>query len=114
MDFIDYLKRGEFRIAVCRSCKAKAWPPSMHCPRCLSETSLQKTVATGTLVEFTKSHVRDREGIFGVVEMSGFKLVGSFADNDNLREGMKVKMTRCGVRPDGTAFYCFEPAEMKA
>ena len=113
MNFIDYLKCGEFRIPVCKSCKTPAWPPSRHCPRCLSETSLQETSTVGTLVEFTESHVRDMKGIFGIVEMCGLRLVGSF-DNNDLHEGMKVRMKECGVRPDGTAFYCFEPAEMKA
>ena len=63
----------------------------------------------GTLLEFTSSHVKGKEGVFGVVEMSGIKLIGSFG-SDQLKEGMKVRMTKCGVRPDGTAFYSFAPA----
>lgn len=64
---------------------------------------------TGTLLEFTSSHICDREGIFGLVEMSGIKIVGSF-DSLQLKEGMKVKMSGCGIRPDGTAFYHFVKA----
>jgi hypothetical protein len=50
------------------------------------------------------------EGCYGIVEMSGIKLLGSF-DNNNLelKEGLKVKMVRCGVKPDGIPYYFFEP-----
>jgi hypothetical protein len=48
------------------------------------------------------------EGTFGLVEMSGIKVIGSFDISEELREGIKVKMVRCGVRPDGVAFYFFE------
>jgi uncharacterized OB-fold protein len=107
-EFIEYLKKGQFRIPVCRSCHSKVWPPSLHCPHCLSVTLLQKVETVGTVLEFTNSYVRGREGAFGLVEMSGIKLVGSF-DSDCLKEGMKVRMDRCGVRPDGTVFYHFMP-----
>ncbi len=48
------------------------------------------------------------EGCYGLVEMSGIKLIGSF-DKLELREGLKVKMVRCGVGPNGTPYYFFEP-----
>jgi uncharacterized OB-fold protein len=109
-EFIEQLKKGEFKMPVCTSCGSIAWPPSHRCPNCLSRTSLKKMETTGTLIEFTRSHIKDREGVFGLIEMSGIKLVGSFAD-PRLKEGMKVKMTRCGVGPNGTVFYSFAPAE---
>ena len=65
---------------------------------------------TGILLEFTNSYVKGKEGIFGLVEISGIKLVGSFGLH-HLREGMKVRMTECGIMPDGTAFYSFAPAK---
>jgi len=108
-EFLESLKKGEFRIPVCTLCKSKAWPPSGHCPHCLHETLLQKVETTGTLLEFTSSHIKGKEGIFGIIEMSGIKIVGSF-DSLQLKEGMKVKMSGCGVRPDGTAFYHFVKA----
>jgi hypothetical protein len=40
--------------------------------------------------------------------MSGIKLIGSF-DNSEMKEGIKVKMVRCGVMLDGTPYYFFEP-----
>jgi uncharacterized OB-fold protein len=109
-EFIEHLKKGEFKMPICTSCGSKAWPPSYRCPHCLSKTSLKTIETTGTLIEFTSSHVKGKEGVFGVVEMSGIKLVGSFGDQQ-LKEGMKVKMTECGVRADGTVFYSFVPAQ---
>jgi hypothetical protein len=50
------------------------------------------------------------EVTFGLVDMSGIKLLGSF-DTSELREGQNVKMVKCGVRSDGTAFYLFEPVK---
>jgi hypothetical protein len=108
-EFFEHLKKGEFRIPVCTSCGSKAWPPSHRCPQCLTETSLKKIETIGTLIEFTSSHVKGMEGVFGLVEMSGIKLVGSF-DDPRLKEGMKVRMTGCGTKPDGTVFYSFAPA----
>lgn len=108
-EFLEHLKRGEFLMPMCTFCGSKAWPPSHRCPRCLRKTSLKKIETTGTLIEFTNSHVKGKEGVFGLVEMSGIKIVGSFGDSQ-LKEGMKVRMTECGVRPDGTAFYFFVPA----
>ena len=105
------MKKGKFRLSVCRSCGAKAWPPSHNCPRCLSRTSLQQIETSGILLEFASSQVKDRQGIFGIIEMSGIRIVGSFESSNQLREGMMVRMSECGVRPDGTAFYNFVPAE---
>jgi hypothetical protein len=47
------------------------------------------------------------EGTFGLIEMSGIKLIGSF-DTSDLREGLKVRMVSCGVKEDGTTFYFFK------
>ena len=108
-EFIDHLKKGEFRIPVCTSCGNKAWPPSRRCQHCLHKTSLRKMKTTGTLIEFSSSHVKGKEGAFGLIEMAGIRLVASLGDQQ-LKEGMKVRMSRCGIMPDGTAFYLFAPA----
>jgi len=107
-EFIEHLKTGKFRVPKCMSCGSNAWPPSHCCPYCLSKTSLKKIETTGILLEFTSSHCKGKEGIFGLVEMSGIKLVGSF-HTTHLKEGMKVRMKECGIGPDGTAFYFFTP-----
>ena len=70
---------------------------------------LQEIQTTGTLIEYSKSYLKDKEGTFGVIEMSGIRLVGSFSI-DNLKEGIKVKMSSCGIRPDGSVFYDFVKA----
>jgi uncharacterized OB-fold protein len=110
-EFINHLKKGKFLVPTCTSCGRRAWPPSHRCPYCLSKTSLKKIGTTGILLEFTSSHVKGKEGVFGLVKMSDIKLVGSF-DTQQLKEGTRVKMTKCGIKPDGTAFYSFTP--MKA
>ncbi|MEW6604626.1 MAG: hypothetical protein AB1351_08060 [Thermoproteota archaeon] len=71
---------------------------------------LKKIKTAGTLLEFSRSHIKGKEGIFGLVEISGIRLVGSFGDHE-MKEGMKVRMTRCGLKSDGIAFYFFEPAK---
>jgi hypothetical protein len=71
---------------------------------------LKSVRANGTLLEFSKSHIKGKEGIFGLVEMSGIRLIGSFGDHQ-MREGMKVRMANCGLFPDGTPFYFFVPAK---
>ena len=105
-EFIDCLKNGQFKIPVCTSCKSKAWPPSRYCPNCLCKTSLEKVLTTGTLLVFARSYVKGKEGVFGLVEMSGIRIVGSINIKD-LKEGMKVKMSECGIMQDGTLFYNF-------
>jgi uncharacterized OB-fold protein len=105
-DFNTMLRRGRFMIPTCVSCSEIAWPPSANCPRCLSPTQLKKSVTAGTLLEFTRSHVTGKEGVFGLVRMGDIRILGSF-DNQPLAEGMTVKMTECGLLDDGTAYYRF-------
>jgi hypothetical protein len=52
--------------------------------------------------------VKGREGCYGIVEMSGIKLMGSFHTLE-MKEGSKVKMMGCGVMSDGIPYYFFEP-----
>jgi uncharacterized OB-fold protein len=101
------LKNGEFKIPVCILCKNKIWPPSYYCPSCLSNKTiiLRKVRAN----EFADSFIKDKEGVYGLVEISGIKIIGSF-DFKDLKEGMKVRMSRCGINQDGTPFYVFAKA----
>ena len=89
-EFVDSLKKGEFHCPY-TSCKAKAWPPSYYCSQCLSKTSLQIIETTGTLLYFTTSYLKGMEGCYGLVEMAGIKLIGSF-DTFELKDGLQVKM----------------------
>jgi len=63
----------------------------------------------GTVLYFTQSYIKGLEGNYGLVEMSGMRLIASF-DNIPLKDGLKVKMTKCGFSPNGSPFYFFEPA----
>jgi uncharacterized OB-fold protein len=109
-EFLKSLQKGVFVVPVCTSCGKKAWPPSARCPSCLSGTKFVKVRTAGKLVEFAASHIKGREGTFGIVELDGFRIVGSVGGT-KLKEGMKVKMTKCGVGPDGSPYYHFEAAE---
>ncbi|HEX2106605.1 MAG TPA: hypothetical protein VHF28_02640 [Nitrososphaera sp.] len=40
--------------------------------------------------------------------MGGIKLIGSF-ETLELKEGLRVKMVKCGVKPGGIPYYLFEP-----
>lgn len=95
-------------MPVCTRCGKKAWPPSPTCSACYSKTVLKQVDKKGVLIEFAASHVRGHEGTFGIVQMDGFRLVGSFG-SAKLEEGMRVRMVDCGIR-NGTPYYCFAPA----
>ena len=111
-EFLDYIKKGDFRIYVCASCKKKIWPPFKYCPKCLSKAHLLKIDRNGVLLEFTFSHLENIGGVFGIVEIRGIRLVGSIFGGP-LRQGMKVKMIKCGINPDGSPFYHFEKTNNK-
>lgn len=107
-DFIIELSKGKFKLPVCISCNFRVWPPSNYCPRCHSKTVLENIETSGTLIEYTRSFLTGREGVYGVVDMSGIRLIATF-DTSELVEGQKVNMIKCGVTSDGTAFYLFRP-----
>src|SRR5437899_9586097 len=98
-EFLDYIRRGKFRIYVCTSCKKKIWPPFQYCPECLSKADLQQIQGKGVLLEFTYSYLKNIEGALGMVDISGIRLVGSIFGQP-LRHGMKVNMIKCGINPD--------------
>lgn len=61
------------------------------------------------LEELADSHVSGREGTFGIIRMDGFRLIGSL--DRTLHRGTRVRMTACGIGPDGSPFYRFAPAK---
>lgn len=105
--FYDFIRRGEFRVAVCKNCSKKIWPPSDFCCDCLFATRLEKIETTGTLIECTTSHIYDNEDLYGVVDMQGIKLIGTLSAN--ISPGMKVRMVGCGILENGSPFYHFDP-----
>jgi uncharacterized OB-fold protein len=107
-EFLERLRAGQFELPVCVSCRKKMWPPSHICSTCLSDTIFKKIRRTGRLVVASRSYVKDREGVFGVIDIDGIRIVGSL-NSDRLPIGTIMEMTACGVRKDGTPFYDFEP-----
>ena len=59
-------------------------------------------------MHFTQSYLKGTEGCYGLVDMSGIKLIGAF-ETLELREGVKVKMVKCGITRNGSPYYLFEP-----
>ena len=107
-DFIEKLSVGKFQVPRCGSCNTMVWPPCHYCPLCHSKTALEDIETIGTLLEFTNSSIEGIHSTFGLVDMSGIKLLGTF-NTSELKEGQKVRMVTCGLRSDGTTFYFFEP-----
>jgi uncharacterized OB-fold protein len=77
------------------------------CSKCFGPTVLRKVKTTGTLVEFANSFIRSHEGIFGIIQMDGFRLIGSLDDARRLHKGIKVKLEKCGINDEGIPFYHF-------
>jgi hypothetical protein len=70
---------------------------------------MREVSTVGTLVEFATSHVRTREGVFGIVDMGGIRLVAGLRQG-RLVPGMKVRMSSCGLLDDGSPYYDFVSA----
>lgn len=104
--FHDFIRRGEFRVAVCKRCRKKMWPPTEFCCYCFSRTNLEEIETTGRLIESTTSRIYGKEDLYGVVDMEGIKLIGSLSAN--VTTGMKVRMVKCGIRENGSLFYHFD------
>jgi uncharacterized protein len=108
-EFFAFIRRGDFRIPICTSCKKKVWPPSRYCKSCFCKTELKSVVNEGTLLEFTKSYIGNTEVIFGAVEIYGVRLIGRLTPaTKEFHKGMKVRMTGCGINTEGGIFYNFE------
>jgi len=77
----------------------------------LSKTKFRKIKNGGILREYVYSYRNpDYQKItFGIIDLSGILLIGSICATTVYR-GMKVKMTSCGISPDGKIFYHFAPS----
>jgi uncharacterized OB-fold protein len=106
-DFFSYLKKGEFRIPACIQCHRIVWPPSQFCSVCLGGVRSRRVRQKGIIIEFTYSHIGSTQGIVGLIELCGVRLLGSIFGKP-VRRGGKVKMTSCGITPEGAVFYNFK------
>jgi uncharacterized OB-fold protein len=83
------------------------WPPSPYCPDCYSKTRFKKFIRTGKLLEFTVSCIGNNRAVYGVVDLSGIRLFGSIKGQP-IYNGIRVRMTNCGVLTEDAVFYNFE------
>jgi uncharacterized OB-fold protein len=108
--FLEYIMKGKFRLTVCVFCKKKIWPPSKFCCYCLSKTRLTRVTLTGKVLEFSISRTKNISTPFGIIQMNGFRLLGSILE-DHPYCGMSVTMIKCGIGSTGSIFYEFKATE---
>ncbi|MGQ0376097.1 MAG: Zn-ribbon domain-containing OB-fold protein [Nitrososphaerota archaeon] len=91
--FENELKKGNFVISECNSCKRVVWPPSDYCNNCLSNVTWRKVNPAGRLIEFSKKN----EIIFGLVELEEkIRIIGKLKSNlADIREGQCVRLHSC-------------------
>ncbi len=91
--FENELKKRNFVISECSSCKTIVWPPSDYCNNCLAHVTWRKINPVGKLIEFSKKE----EMIFGIVELEGkIRLIGTLKINSSdISEGQCVKLHSC-------------------
>jgi len=106
-DFFSYLKKGKFRIPTCIQCRRTVWPPSKFCSLCLSGVRSSRAGQKGVVIDYTCSHIARSKVTIGLVELHGVRLLGSIVGKP-VKRGAKVKLTSCGITPEGGVFYNFK------
>lgn len=105
-EFLDSLKEGKLRIPICLNCDSRIWPPANICSNCYSgKIKMSKLESKGRLIEYSSSFIGGSE-ILGLVEIAGIRLIGILRDG-NLKSGINVKLTKCGVDKDNSPYYEF-------
>jgi uncharacterized OB-fold protein len=108
-EFIDFLRRGKFRIPICKSCNLKIWPPSNICNNCYSKKiRMSKSEMRGQLIEHSSSFIGNSKKL-GLVEMSGIRIIGILSEG-NMNPGSTVKLIKCGVDKDNLPYFEFSSA----
>ena len=103
--FENELKKRNFVISECSSCKTIVWPPSDYCNNCLSHVTWRKIDPVGKLIEFSKKE----EIIFGMIELEGkIRVIGTLKINSSdISEGQCVKLHSCSY--DNGPQFTFVP-----
>lgn len=93
-------RNGELRLPQCTRCGTLRWPATVHCPECLSDTTVWATVSPcGRLWSYTiyrramNPAFRDRiPYAVGLIELdAGVRMLGTLdIDFDELRPDMRV------------------------
>jgi len=108
-EFIDFLRRGKFRIPICISCNSKIWPPSNICNNCYSKKiRMSKLEMRGQLIELSSSFIGNSKQL-GLVEVSGIRIIGILIEG-NMNPGSAVKLTKCGLDKDNLPYFEFSSA----
>jgi uncharacterized OB-fold protein len=107
-EFLDFLRKGKFRIPFCLNCNSKVWPPANICSKCYSKKiRMSELESNGRLIEHASSHIGNSEKL-GLIEISGIRLIGILSED--LNPGSNVKLTRCGLDKDNFPYYEFSSA----
>jgi uncharacterized OB-fold protein len=87
-EHVDGLRRGELRVALCRSCSAPAFPPPRVCSRCGATDPAHWITASGrgrlwSVAEFHRTYLPDHPAPYpvAVVELDeGPRLLSTLTD----------------------------------
>jgi uncharacterized OB-fold protein len=100
MSFENELKKGQFYLPQCLSCKKWVWPPSEFCDRCNGETSLKKKEFEGKIIEFSKQN----DNYFCIVEFyDSIRIMAKMTTCP--KKDQIVKISKCGIIDGGYFFH---------
>lgn len=91
---------------MCVRCHKTIWPNSSFCCYCFSRTAFKKIDSHGIIKEVATRLVGTRKEVYGVVEISGIRVIGTLFANAS--PGGKVRIGKCGITTEGCFFCCFE------
>lgn len=100
--FENRLRRGQFWVTECTSCRHTVWPISTNCPRCLGKAVLRPYRKTGVVLELSSR----RDVTFGVCRLGDDLTLMGRMTSPNCRVGARVGMSRCGM-DGGVPFFEF-------
>ena len=100
--FEERLRRGQFWVTECTSCRHTVWPVSASCPRCLGKAVLRPYGKAGVVLEISSR----RDVTFCVCRLGDdLTLMGRMVSPD-CGVGARVAMSRCGM-DGGVPFFEF-------
>ncbi len=104
--FKDFLRKGDFRVPICTTCRETIWPPFETCPICLSRTTFRRISKKGILREFSTTFTSETPQQFGIIDLGGVHVLGSVQGYD-ISLGCTVILYECGIDNNGHPFYNF-------
>ena len=108
-EFLDFLRKGKFRVPICDNCNTKIWPPSNICRKCYSTKIKMSEINTkGGIVECLESFIGESKNL-GLVELSGIRIIGVLSEG-TMNPGIAVKLSNCGIDKENSPYYEFSPS----